>query len=255
MEQLPVAVLGSVSIAVAVILALVGLALFHHFTKAEDLRASHDVTGFVYAVVGVIYAVILAFVVVVVWEQFNDAETYSETEAGHIGDLRRLAQAFPDSVQARLEGLTMDYVRSVVDREWITMQHGKEDSATYRKMVAMWQAYRSFRPRPEDEPYYQESLRQMSAFNDARRERILSSRAKVPKIMWVLLIGGGVIVVGFTFLFWPPKTWPQYVTVALLTATITMTLVLILSLDHAFAGDVKVHPDAFQYLIDQANVR
>jgi phosphotransferase system glucose/maltose/N-acetylglucosamine-specific IIC component len=41
----------------------------------------NDVAGFIIAVVGVIYAVLLAFVVIVSWEKFNSAESVVGEEA------------------------------------------------------------------------------------------------------------------------------------------------------------------------------
>lgn len=255
MDQLPVSVFGPLAVVLAVAVALGALAVFHRFVNKQDLREGHDVAGFVYAVVGVIYAVILAFVVIIVWEQFDDADKYCQDEASHIGDLRRYAEAFPDSVDRKIEWVTLDYMQSVVKREWPAMERGEEDSATYRKMVEIWHTYREFRPAETEEAYYQESLKQLAAFNDARRLRILASRGHIPPIMWALLIAGGVIAIGFTFLFAAPKRWPQFVTVACLTAIIAMTLILINALDRPFSGEVKVQPDAFEYLIERANVR
>ena len=43
----------------------------------HSLMAKHnDVAGFIYAVIGVIYAVLLAFVVIVEWEMFRDAASF-----------------------------------------------------------------------------------------------------------------------------------------------------------------------------------
>ncbi len=82
-----------ISVAVAVALSLGGLALFHRVVNKDHLREGHDVAGFVYAVVGVIYAVLLAFVVIVVWEQFRNADDIAENEAMHIGNVRQLCES------------------------------------------------------------------------------------------------------------------------------------------------------------------
>jgi hypothetical protein len=254
-SQLPIWLVGVIAVLVSSGVAVSVMLIVQRYVNREDLHEAHDVAGFIYAVVGVIYAVVLAFVVVVVWEQFNDAEHYAQQEASHIGDIRRLAQAFPDSIQNRIEASTERYIRSVVVREWPRMAYGQEDSLTYLEMVSIWREVRGFRPSPQDAPYYQEIVSQLSAFNDARRDRILSSHAKIPPVMWGLLLLGGTIIVGFCYLFAAPKRWPQAITVGLLTAMIALTLTLIYALDHPFSGQVKVKPDAFQYLLDRSNVR
>ena len=59
---------------IVVALSLAGLALVRRTVPASRLEANTDVAGYVYAVVGVIYAVILAFIVIAVWEDYRDAE-------------------------------------------------------------------------------------------------------------------------------------------------------------------------------------
>ena len=70
--------------------------------------------------------------------------------------------------------------------------------------------------------------------------------------MWAVLLAGAVVVIGFTYLFATSKQWNQYVTIAGLTAMITLTLILIMELDHPFAGTVSVDSDAFQYVLDHS---
>jgi hypothetical protein len=37
--------------------------------------------------------------------------------------------------------------------------------------------------------------------NDARRDRLVDAKEGLPALLWVVLLLGGVIVVGFTYLF------------------------------------------------------
>src|ERR1051326_2717365 len=126
-SELPIWLVGVLAVLISSAISVGVMLIVQRFVNREDLREGHDVAGFIYAVVGVIYAVVLAFVVIVVWEQFNDAEHYAQQEASHIGDIRRLAEAFPDSIRNRIEGTTERYLHSVVEREWPKMAHGQED--------------------------------------------------------------------------------------------------------------------------------
>jgi hypothetical protein len=47
------------------------------------------VSGFTFATVGVIYAVLLAFVAVAVWQNFAQTDNQVQTEANLVGDLYR----------------------------------------------------------------------------------------------------------------------------------------------------------------------
>src|SRR5215475_14331584 len=66
--------------------------------NAEVLARHNEVAGFVYAVIGVVYAVLLGFTAIIVWEQFREAEEDADREANALADLYRDAQVFPSDV-------------------------------------------------------------------------------------------------------------------------------------------------------------
>ena len=55
--------------------AMFGLVLMRRRVGLERLTSNNEIAGFKSATVCVIYAVLLAFAVIVVWEKFRDAET------------------------------------------------------------------------------------------------------------------------------------------------------------------------------------
>jgi hypothetical protein len=63
----------------------------------------NDVAGFIYATIAVTYAVILGFVTITVWEEFEHACDTADQEANVVADLMRLAQWFPDGPQLQIE--------------------------------------------------------------------------------------------------------------------------------------------------------
>jgi len=63
-------------------LAMAGPFFVRRQVALERLTVNNEVAGFKFATIGVLYAVLLAFVVVVVWERFNDAEHAVAREAG-----------------------------------------------------------------------------------------------------------------------------------------------------------------------------
>jgi hypothetical protein len=48
---------------------------------------------------------------------------------------------------------------------------------------------------------YVQALERVHDLNDARRGRLVDAQEGLPALMWVVLVSGGVIVVGFTYLF------------------------------------------------------
>ena len=70
-----------VIIVAAVLLALLGLVLVRRTVPYDRLAQHTDVVGYVYAVIGVIYAVILAQVVIAASQEYQDARTVADDEA------------------------------------------------------------------------------------------------------------------------------------------------------------------------------
>ena len=72
------------------LLAMAGPVIVRRCCDYKQLRTNNEVAGFKFATVGVLYAVLLAFAVIVVWEKFNQAESEVAKEAGAAATVFRL---------------------------------------------------------------------------------------------------------------------------------------------------------------------
>jgi hypothetical protein len=82
---------GTLLLGVAILLAMASPVLVRRRVSLDRLRVSNEVAGFRFATVGVLYAVLLASAVIVVWEKFSEAEDAVAQEAGAAATLYRLA--------------------------------------------------------------------------------------------------------------------------------------------------------------------
>src|ERR687893_2403195 len=104
--------------------AVAGLMLVQRFVSPELRERHNDVAGFVYAGVGVVYAVLLALVVIAVWKQYQRAGETVETEANAVAEIAWLAHRLPESERHQLQERARSYAREVVDQEWPLMEQG-----------------------------------------------------------------------------------------------------------------------------------
>jgi hypothetical protein len=89
---LPHWLLGMLIVGLPTVLAMFGPILVRRYATLEKLTENNEVAGFKFAVVGVLYAVLLGFAIIVVWERFSDAENNVTREAGAAATIYRLSQ-------------------------------------------------------------------------------------------------------------------------------------------------------------------
>jgi hypothetical protein len=244
-------VLAAVIVVVTVVASIAGLLITRRFFKPEDLQRHHDVAGFIIAIIGLIYGVLLAFVVFDVWSQYDDAQTAVEHEANGVADLYRLAYGFPNDVQAELRGDIRNYLDDVVGDEWQTMYTGHYSLAVERSADQMWAAYETMDPqtRSADSALYSQSLSRLVNISDSRHDRLLAAQDSIPSILWLILIFGGASTVAFTYFFGVENLSAQALMTALLAALIALVLFLIYAFEHPFAGPIRIPPTAFQHTL------
>jgi uncharacterized protein YacL len=78
--NIPTVVLGIVIVSLYVIFSIVGLYIVRSFHPPEKFKLHNDVAGFIFATLGVIYAVMLAFLVIVTWQDYDEAEKNATRE-------------------------------------------------------------------------------------------------------------------------------------------------------------------------------
>jgi Ca2+/Na+ antiporter len=216
-----------------------------------DLRKRHnDVAGFIYAVVGIAYAVLLGLVLVAVWEQFETARNTVEREADELAELFWLGHRLPETEGHQLQELTRSYARVVVDEEWPLMARGESSPRAWALIDEIRLTVQNMNPDTEAEQVlYDQGLERVHDLADARRDRLVEAREGIPSILWVVLVVGAIVTVGFTYLFGIDSTTTHTLMVALLAFVIGLVLFTIGSLEYPFSGDARLGPDAFELVL------
>jgi hypothetical protein len=122
------------------LLAMAGPILVRRFFDFKQLRTNNEVAGFKFATVGVLYAVLLAFAVIVVWEKFNQAESEVAKEAGAAATVYRLIRGIDPEHAAAIRKATTDYLNSAIASDWPAMANGKQSRATTEALNEVYHA-------------------------------------------------------------------------------------------------------------------
>jgi hypothetical protein len=237
-------VVGMVSI-----ISVVGLLVFRAVVPLAHLHAASNEIGNYLQTVGGIYAVLLAFVVYVVWGQFNEARDYVEREAAALVDLHRTSSGLPAGTRNQIQSGLCDYVDAVLRDEWPAMACGNEATVdrVAERLDRVWLAVHGCKPLNDcQHTVYGEVLSRFNQLSDLRTGRLSAARARIPLALTILLYNGALLTVGSVYLLAFDDLWLHALVTAALAGAIAHILFLIRDLDDAFAGDWQVARTPFE---------
>jgi hypothetical protein len=236
--------LSGILVGLLTLLAMTGPVLVRRRLGLERLRTNNEVAGFKFATVGVLYAVLLAFAVVVVWQKFDDADNAVAQEAGAAETIYRLSNGIGDTQGAMLRDGMTAYLKSVINQDWPAMERGTASPVVTRALDRVYASLLVHSPNDfRGADAVTEILRQLDVMTTARRERLVMAAGVVPGIVWLVLFGGAVVTIGFTFFFGTENIRAQSAMTGALSLLIFSGLLIIIAIDHPFTGSVSVDPD------------
>jgi protein-S-isoprenylcysteine O-methyltransferase Ste14 len=245
--MLATAVYGVLTVFAVMLVAVVGLGAVQRAVPAALRREHNEVAGFIYAVVGVIYAVLLALVVIAVWEEHEAAKATVGNEANELAEIYWLAHRFPAPEGHRLQELARSYARLVVEEEWALMERGRSSPHAWALLDEMRLGVQDVGVRTSaDQVLFEQGLDRVHGLADARRMRLVEANEGIPAVLWAVLVFGGIVTVGFTYLFGLENTWAHRLMVMAVAGVIALVLFTIGSLEYPFSGGTRIGPEAFE---------
>jgi hypothetical protein len=238
--------MASTVVALSVLASWVGLYLFGRVVHVSVRSQHNDVAGFVIAIIGVIYAVLLAFIAVAAWASFDSANRVVQQEANLVGNLFRDSIAIEEPARTEMRRDLQDYIDLVINREWPAQQAGKVEVSAWVSVEKLHATIASIDAKTLSQSVVEaEILRTLNDLYSARRSRLLAAQDGIPETIWWILGLGGAITVAFTYFFGMHSIRMHYAMTGILAASMALVMVLIISLDWPFRGTVSVSPEAF----------
>lgn len=234
--------------------AVVGvlLAITRRLLPENPDRPHHDTADSIFQMVGVLYAVILAFVVIVVWETDGKARSDSQVEANAAARVYFTARSLPEPQRLELMTLARDYAETVAHQEWSLMARGRTSPQARQHVAAMRLTTHELRPTTADQEILMgDTLDAINELVDARRERTSALTAPMTPLMWVGLIVSSAVTIGFALLFNRPSFALHLLMVGSMAALIAFILWLVHDLSLPFSGTASVGPEAFEQILQR----
>jgi len=220
----------------------------------KELKKSHDVVGFTFSIVGVLYSVILGFTVINAQDQYNVMLQTIHTEAILLADLYQDSAYFSHEESVAIRSSLRQYIEHVLKEEWWIHEKRAINAHSRTFITDIWDSYYNVQlSNDKVKIWYSESIAKLNNFLNARLARQFNSWVHLGTMMWSLLIVGAIIVIAFMFFFGLESMRSHMVLTALLTGYLSFMLYLVYTLDNAFAGPLGLKPTALEQVYNLFN--
>jgi hypothetical protein len=236
----------------SVLISLAGMLLVRRWVPQPILREHNEVAGFLIAVVGVAYAVLLVFMVIAVWERFEAAGATVQREAGALSNLYRIAEGLPEPTRHDVLQAAQNYGQDVVKEEWPLMDRGESSPHAWELADSLWRTVREADSGDSREQILcEQMIVQMADMSTQRKLRLLASHEGLHPLLWVAIWGGAAITVLFTYFFGVKSVRAQALMTAGMAGILALNIFVIAAIDYPFRGVVRVTPEAFQLVLER----
>jgi Protein of unknown function (DUF4239) len=240
------------TILIAAVAAACATALIHHFIPIEHRDHHHAVGSVVFLQVGVVFAVLLAFVFSEAWGQYNDAARAIDLEVSSMHGVAMLAATLDPEQANTILVAQLAYLEAVTYREWRKLARNRiEDPETDHKLQVLIQDAGNLRMTGLDQQDKKAEILSLLAQAHTQREtRIFQANSGIPVPLWCVLIAFTIMLTLFVSFSGIKYRTTAVAMVACFTAAIVAILVIARLLDYPFEGALALRPTDF---IDVAN--
>jgi hypothetical protein len=104
---------------------------------------------------------------------------------------------------------------------------------------------------PRDVVLYHHAIDLMTVIHDNRNERLDSADGTVPNALWLVLLAGALITLGYPSFFGTSNLAAQVLMTASLAALVALTAFVAVVLDYPFTGDVQISRAPFEQSLQE----
>jgi hypothetical protein len=243
--------LGLCVVGGSVLVALLVQWLVRRSVPLSVLEAHHTVAGHMMALVGGMFGILVAFAVVVVWEQYDRAREGAAAEANAAADLYRFVRTLPSPAGEPIAGRVEDYLRVLLVDEWPRSDQTVGSPRVQRALDDVWWELTRFVPADDrTRNLHLVALGSLEQLTDHRRERLVHAEHEMPDVLWSVLVVGAVLTVAYANLFGLRYRGSQAAMVGSLAGIIALVLFTVWLLDHPYRGPTRLHADDFELVLE-----
>jgi len=244
--RIPTWILAVLIVGVSAGVSALALVVVHRWVPTEVRRTQNDIAGYISNIAAFVYAVLLAFLAVAVWQNYQTVKSTVQLEANAASDVYRQAEGYPVTFARHVQESMRQYVDLVIREEWPLQARGRESEPARLTLVGLHRDIFLFEPSSQREHIVHDlQIRVMKTVLDQRRNRVYAAASGLSPIVWAVILPGSTVIVAFCFFMGTGNIRAHFAMTAMLGASIGLVLFLIVALDRPFRGDVGIGAEAF----------
>jgi hypothetical protein len=236
-----------------ILLAQAGLRIFHKLMGRKLQPQNNEVAGIIFGGVTLIYSLILTFVIVSVWQHYEDLNKLIRNETGKINGIVVHSMSLPDRLRVPIDNALSSYCSQVIDKEW------SMDEANVRERPCAIPSLRLMLMKEEPKDREQQAIfsviaEDLSSITELQRIRSDHNYSQIPDIVWLILVAGSLMLIIFSYFFYVPSLHLKKIYLFFLSGCIGMCMLLVYTLDHPFSGMAKVSSKPYNEILTELKI-
>jgi Protein of unknown function (DUF4239) len=200
---------------------------------------------------GILFALLVGFIAVEVWNNYDKAKVAVASEASALRAIVLLAGTFPEEQKTRIYALIDRHIDEAVNKEWPTMaRHRLTLSTLPTALIELLQDTLTLKPADESQRLAQsEVIKALQTAADARRQRIVVSQSTVGRVKWAGILLMGLCTLVAIAMVHSDNRLTCAIALTLFATGIALSLLLIAAYSQPFTGEISVRPDLLKQVI------
>ena len=201
---------------------------------------------------GILFALLVGFIAVEVWNNFDKAKGAVASEASALRAIVLLAGNFPDEQKTHIYALIDRHIEEAVNKEWPTMARHTATLSNLRANALIEELHDILTLKPADDSQRTaqgEMVKALETALDARRQRIVVSESTVGTVKWAGILLQGLITLVAIAMVHSDNRLACAITLSLFATGIALSLLLIAAYSRPFTGEISVGRDLLKQVI------
>lgn len=237
--------------------ACVVVALLQKFAPPTEREHNNEIGTTMFELITVLYAIVLAFVLITAWENKHEAGQVTFKEANELVDVYWSAAALDPEAREEVRAAVRAYTDEVIEREWVAMRDQEEPSPEGLLLLDAMRAPIAAADADDSEVVQTQldtAREGVATVTELRTERLFQAQRGLTGAMWTVLVPGALLVFAVMLTLGTPTRRYQFVLVGLISGMVALMLFATYQLEYPFSRGGATDPVAYETAVERYDV-